>query len=451
MLIIILLLHLNLYAGRRNHRSPSARLPAASHPVAQLAQGSYLGMALQNVGRSSRDRESHRKEKDSPPSSQFSSSDEEPSGSENGSESNRPRRRRDNMHGRNRCHRRASSGSSLRLVIKPIAPKEYNGSADARAYHRFVRESEAYLRDGKVRGQRKIFLLSYYLTDKAYDFYTQKVANDEANWSLSQFYDGLFNYCFPVDFRMQLRRTLARCYQNEKSVAEYVHELSKLFNMIGDVPERDQVLKFWNGSRSIIQKGLWRDNLNPEISSWVSVVAQAEIIEISENVADRRDRKAGNSSHQPGSSHPVGGGPRKPKTRDENGSVRSISYEPKSQNQSSTGHRFHHRNPHHLDNRASSSQRREGSRSSRGGYAAGGRSQTPRSSTSGNPDRSTPRLSDKERAERIAAGQCFMCGGSDHFSRSCPTKRVVKKSSNGKPPGATSFNIEPTVDECRIV
>ena len=30
-------------------------------------------------------------------------------------------------------------------------------------------------------GQCKIFLLSHYLTDKAYDFYTQKVANDEGN------------------------------------------------------------------------------------------------------------------------------------------------------------------------------------------------------------------------------------------------------------------------------
>jgi len=57
---------------------------------------------------------------------------------------------------------------------------------------------------------------------------------------------------------MQLRKTLARCHQNEKSVAEYTHELNELFNMIGDIPERDQVLKFWNGSRSIIQKGLWR-------------------------------------------------------------------------------------------------------------------------------------------------------------------------------------------------
>ena len=71
--------------------------------------------------------------------------------------------------------------------------------------------------------------------------------------------------------------------------------------MIGDISERDKVLKFWNGSRAIIQKGLWRDNLNPEISTWEQVVAQAEIIEISENVAERRDRRVGPS-------HPSGSG-----------------------------------------------------------------------------------------------------------------------------------------------
>jgi hypothetical protein len=84
-----------------------------------------------------------------------------------------------------------------------------------RAYHRFVRESDAYLRDGKVKGRRKVFLLSYYLAGKAYDFYTQKVAIDEERWTVPQFYKELFNYCFPVDYRMQLRRTLARCHQNE--------------------------------------------------------------------------------------------------------------------------------------------------------------------------------------------------------------------------------------------
>ena len=107
------------------------------------------------------------------------------------------------------------------MLIKPIAPKEYNRQADAQAYYRFVKESEAYLRDGKVKGCRQVFLLSYYLTGKVYDFYTQKVSTNEEEWTLRQFYDELFNYCFPVDYWMQLQRNLARCHQNERSVTEY--------------------------------------------------------------------------------------------------------------------------------------------------------------------------------------------------------------------------------------
>lgn len=122
------------------------------------------------------------------------------------------------------------------------------------AYHRFIRESDAYLRDGRVRGSRKIFLLSYYLTGKAYNFYTQKVSINGEQWTLAQFYKELFKFCFLVDYRMQLRKSLARCHQNERSVAEYAYELQDLFNMIGNVPKQDQVLKFWNSTRPSIQK-----------------------------------------------------------------------------------------------------------------------------------------------------------------------------------------------------
>ena len=122
-------------------------------------------------------------------------------------------------------------------LIKPIVPKEYDGQADARSYHCFVRESKAYLRDGKVKRKRHVFLLSYYLTDKAYNFYTPKVASDDEKWTLKQFYDELFHYCFPMDYRMQLQKKLAKCHQNKKNVAEYLHKLQELFNMIGDVSE----------------------------------------------------------------------------------------------------------------------------------------------------------------------------------------------------------------------
>jgi hypothetical protein len=78
---------------------------------------------------------------------------------------------------------------------------------------------------------------------------------------------------------------------------EYTHELQELFNMIGTVPEQDKVLRLWNGVKPEIQGSLWRAQLNPEISSWEEVLAQAEIIEISENVAHKRDRDPKRVNH----------------------------------------------------------------------------------------------------------------------------------------------------------
>ena len=213
-------------AGPKDGWCHYAQLPAESHPVAQLAWDSYLGMALHNVEWSDAKEMVPLDENDLPMDP--SSSDGESSDLESSSlDSELSYQRQKNQHGQSWRCRRLSSGSLSKLVIKPIAPKEYNGSADTCAYHWFVQESEAYLRDGKVKGARtsRIFLLLYYLTDKVYDFFMQKVANDK-----------LFNFCFPVDYRMQLRRTLAHCHQNKKSVAEYTHELNELFNMIGDIP-----------------------------------------------------------------------------------------------------------------------------------------------------------------------------------------------------------------------
>lgn len=120
----------------------------------------------------------------------------------------------------------------------------------------------------------------------------QKVASNGQDWPLPHFFEELFDYCFPIDYWMQNRKRLARCSQGEKTITEYSHELQELFNMIRNISEQDQVLRVWNGVKAEIQSGLWRVQLNPEILSWDEVLAQAEIIEISENITYKWESKA---------------------------------------------------------------------------------------------------------------------------------------------------------------
>jgi len=193
---------------------------------------------------------------------------------------------------RSRKHSRTRKSSTG--GIKPIPPKDYDGAADSRAYHQFVMEGQAYLRDGKVRrDERQIRILAHHLDGKAYDFYMQKVAPDDPKlWNLHRFFTELFNYCFPIDYRQQMRIKLDELRQrHNQPVSEFVHEIQELFNMVGAMPSDMKVIKLWYSLSVHIQRGLWRDGLHPDTSTWDEVVTKAEMIEITDSVLVRRERK----------------------------------------------------------------------------------------------------------------------------------------------------------------
>jgi hypothetical protein len=251
---------------RVQRKEKLARVPE-SRPVDQIAPESYLGKALQKLTENNGDN----------PDDEPSSSDSD-SNSDSESDSRKARRKK---------HK---SKKKSRTTLKPIPPTDYDGSADARSYHRFITEGTAYVVDGKVKRNRRVFVLSYYLQGKAYDFYTQKVSMNNEQWDLKDFFKAMFDYCFPVNYRTEQRAKLRRTYQNNKTVTAFVYELEELYNMIGSTAERDKVLKLWYGLRASIQQALWRDGFNPEISSWDEVINGAEIIEISEGVTAPKTR-----------------------------------------------------------------------------------------------------------------------------------------------------------------
>jgi len=247
-------------------------------PINQITPKSYLGRALDNIEKSEKTSRCRRwryssnsdiSRSDSSPSSSSSetSSDSEDEQSDSSIDSHRARKHpRHRSKQRHNCWRQSQSKKS-KTLLKPIPPVEYDGAADARAYHRFVTEGTDYVTSGKVRKNRYAFVLSYYLKGKAYDFYTQSVSLNPHEWTLKEFFVQLFYYCFPSDYRSELREKLRKCFQNNKNVSEYAFELKELFNMIGVMDEREKTVKFWNGVRAPIQRQLWLFGLNPEVST----------------------------------------------------------------------------------------------------------------------------------------------------------------------------------------
>ena len=120
------------------HSKPLLR--ASSRPATQINPSSSLGIALGEVA--------IRHKEDDYDSSPSSSSDSENSENYTSNDTSHKKKHRSKKK-KVRHHKKPLKKEDE--SIKPIPPKEYSGKVDIRSYQRFIMESEAYLRDGKVR------------------------------------------------------------------------------------------------------------------------------------------------------------------------------------------------------------------------------------------------------------------------------------------------------------
>ncbi|KAJ7318066.1 hypothetical protein DFH08DRAFT_820090 [Mycena albidolilacea] len=108
-----------------------------------------------------------------------------------------------------------STGTRSRMILKPIPPMKYNGEMNAPAFQRFVCKGSAYVKMGWVPVEDQVFYVSYYLKEKAADYYNQVVVLDEESYTLEKFSVGLFDFIFLPDFCNTQQKKLNCCFQNE--------------------------------------------------------------------------------------------------------------------------------------------------------------------------------------------------------------------------------------------
>ncbi|KAJ7505222.1 hypothetical protein B0H11DRAFT_1904622 [Mycena galericulata] len=377
----------------------------AARPVTQLAPNGYIHRALDAAGGPPSDSSS------SGSSSSSESLDSESSSeSSSSSGSNRTRRRRRT--------KKSRKNRSAKKEINPKEPTEYLGVADGRLFYRFVTEGSHYVQQGNIRAKRQVFVLSYFLKGKAYDFFTQEVSMDAASWNLRRFFEALFNYCFPLDYRLEQKAKLKRCYQNSLTVADYVHQLGELYNSIGDVNEQDMVDKLWTGFRPYIQRGLWMKDLSPETSTWADVKYQAEVIERIETM-----EIGGKNSKGERTGGTDNGG--------NNGKGKSGGFKKKGpfngNNSNGTSGPTNTNNDGKSQPNGKNNSNQNGNKGQKG---SGPTNPVQNGNKPKGPGNSKPPLTDQKKAELKAAGLCFNCSLSGHTQNNCPSKKKNGMRSN---------------------
>ncbi|KAI1786252.1 hypothetical protein LXA43DRAFT_898365, partial [Ganoderma leucocontextum] len=276
-----------LPGSSKDHTQPrdGKRLP---QPFSQLEPSSFINRTLRDLPEhsdsedpsysgSSPSSSSSSSSSDSSDSSQPSSSDSSNSGTSDDSDSSsddssggsssssRRRRRRGRKHRRGSKKRRSSrkrrhgKHKSLHVpVLKPAEPEKYSGNPDLAEFNRFIGQARDYLDGYRVKPKRHGAVISRFLEGRAHEFYVNTISRNPREYPFKNILVGLFNYCFPINFRQKTREKLRNMRQNGRSIQTYTYEIENLFLILGMDRNEERVDAFWFGLDKYIQGELWK-------------------------------------------------------------------------------------------------------------------------------------------------------------------------------------------------
>lgn len=252
-------------------------------------------------------------------------------------------------------------------------------------------------------------------------FFMREVAMTNRKWDVDDFLTKLFDHCFPPNFRTGQRVKLTECRQSGRSVRDWVFELQGLADSVGDVPDCQLVLYFWQGSDNYIRKKWAEAGYSPEVSDFDELELAAERYQEAARYEqyDSRQMFSERNSHD----------------RQRSGGC----YD-------SRRHARFGEYPGDLNKGPSSSTaetksgKMEPTKAAENQKPSGSTGKALDASRPRNPNENRRRLPQKELDELRAQNKCFECRQEGHLSKDCPRrKRVNRRAGDSLTVGAISM------------
>ncbi|QRW20520.1 Zinc finger, CCHC-type [Rhizoctonia solani] len=138
---------------------------------------------------------------------------------------------------------------------KAQSPKTYKGKADIDKLDMFIFSYNLYVSDTRLSDSKAVLTVSQFLDNKAASWYMLNVALDPGSYSMELIYVGLYDYCFPPDFKDNMRKLYNKKKQGDLGVQDYFAKLACLQRRLQEVTDHQHVLRVWDSAAQYIKVG----------------------------------------------------------------------------------------------------------------------------------------------------------------------------------------------------
>ncbi|EJD32261.1 hypothetical protein AURDEDRAFT_178695 [Auricularia subglabra TFB-10046 SS5] len=168
---------------------------------------------------------------------------------------------------------------------------QYDGTADYDQFEAFVSKWDSWLRSKDLKDKEAVEYLRHALTGKASTWYTNHVAMQLKGWSMMKVYKEMYESCFPVNFREDLRDKMMAATQHGRPIKDYAKELENMSLRYDDIDKGTVKRILWDGVDDYIRLYWIEKGLSLEFSDVPTLIYYAYRVERREQEKKRQERK----------------------------------------------------------------------------------------------------------------------------------------------------------------